>query len=290
MMRNQAIVSVIGIVALLGGMAGSAPATASPSTASAITAGSMLAPPVQEATASPSQVEFAGPEVVVETPFIDWGEETDGAVSYQWTAHVENPNERPVLVRVEMDFVDADGIVVHDDFVTEYVEARETVVLQQSGYLPAADFDRVSEAQGRPSAWWGDEPYKIRTLSAFVDGLRTLEVFFVLENWLGRPVIADGTVDLYVVERERLRAEFVGGGMQRRLTTLYARRFNISSSDFGRRRIGFISADYSPPALSLGPIHYSIFDLEPRADEGLVRVVFRTESGVEIVAEDRVYF
>ncbi|MFW6198608.1 MAG: hypothetical protein ACOC5E_02170 [Acidobacteriota bacterium] len=240
-------------------------------------------------TTDPGEVSGA-PEVVVETPAIDWGDETDGSVAYSWRSRVENPNSRPVVVKVEMEFVDETGQVIHGDTASEYLEAGEVIELRQTGSLPESTLDRVTEAQGRPSARWGDEPYTIRTLSAFVDGLRTLEVFFVLEDWRGRPVTASGSVDLYVVECERLRAEFAGGGMQRRLTTLYARRFHVSTSDFGHRRIGFMDDNYAPPALSLGPIHYSIFDTEPRADEGLVRVVFRTDSGEEIVAEDRVFF
>lgn len=42
--------------------------------------------------------------------------------------------------------------------------------------------------------------------------------------------------------------------------------------------------------LTLGPIRHSIFDEVPRTDEGLIRVVFRTPSGVEIVAEDGGFF
>jgi len=48
--------------------------------------------------------------------------------------------------------------------------------------------------------------------------------------------------------------------------------------------------DYSPPAVTFGPIHYSIFDREPIADEGLVRLVFQTRSGRRIIGEGRVFF
>ena len=232
----------------------------------------------------------SGPLVRVQPPQLRWGADSGGVVPYEWSAVVDNPNGRDVLVKVRLDFVTDDGQVVHQNWVSGQVGANGSAVLQQQGSVPAEQLERVSEARGEPTAWWADEPYQIRTLAAFVDGLQRLEVFFVLEDWQGRPVTADGTVDLYVVERERARAAFTDGGMQRRLTTLYARRFNVSRSDFARRRIGFINADYRPPALTLGPIHYSIFDQEPHGNEGLVRVVFRTASGVQIVAEDRVFF
>jgi hypothetical protein len=194
------------------------------------------------------------------------------------------------VVKLRLDFVTEQGEVIHEDRVSGHVGPNESVILQQNGSLDERDLVLVAEARGVPEAHWGDQPAQIRTLAAFVDGLQRLEVFFVLEDWRGRPVTAAGTVDMYIVERERMRAEFAGGGMRRRLTTLYARRFNVGTDDFARRRIGFISTDYTPPALTLGPIHYSIFDHEPRGDEGLVRIVFRTADGTQIVAEDRVFF
>jgi hypothetical protein len=231
-----------------------------------------------------------GPDIFVETPTIDWGEPAGGALPYSWYARVENPNDRPVLVKVDLNFVDEQGQLIQQDSVSGHVGPRSDAILQQNGTISATAFDYVAEARGVTTSWWADEPYQIRTLAAFVDGLQRIEVFFVLEDWEGRPVTAGGTVDLYIVERERLQAEFAGGGMRRNNKTLYARRFNVSTADYERRRIGFISTDYTPPALTLGPIHYSIFDHEPRGNEGLVRVVFRTSSGAEIVAEDRVFF
>jgi len=239
-----------------------------------------------------SETQQQGPQIVIDADsiVIDWGEREGMSIPYHWRATVHNPNERPIGVKVRLDFVDEQGEPVYKDWIAGQVGPDSSVTLQQQGELRADLLDEVYEAHAEPSAWWLEEPYKIRTLAAFVDGLQRLEVFFVLEDWRGRPVTANGTVDLYVVEKERARAEFAGGGMRRRLTTLYARRFNIHGDDFARRRIGFVSTDYSPPAVTLGPIHYSIFDHEPIADEGLVRLVFRTASGREIVGEDRVYF
>ncbi len=263
-----------------------------------------VAGPDLAAAAAPAQVQvrqpaitgrssqYQGPGVMIDSRsiVIEWADEVSGQVPYQWSAPVQNPNDRALLVRVDLEFVTAQGEVVHRDQATGQVGPESFLVLQAAGSIPATELGRVVEARGEPTSWWADEPFKIRTLAAFVDGLQRLEVFFVLEDWRGRPVTAAGTVDLYIVERERARAEFAGGGMRRRLSTLYARRFNVHTDDYARRRIGFINTDYSPPALTLGPIPYSLFDVEPRGDEGLVRVVFRTLSGVEIVAEDRVYF
>lgn len=230
------------------------------------------------------------PEVTVVTPTIEWGEADSGTVPYAWSTRVDNPYERPVVVKVRLDFVTDQGEVVHEDWVTRHLGPNESVIMQQNGELREADLDRVAEARGVPEASWADGAAQIRTFAAFADGLQRLEVFFVLEDWRGRPITADGVVDLYIVERERMRAEFEGGGMRRRLTTLYARRFQIGRDDFARRRIGFISTDYTPQAVTLGPIHYSIFDHEPRGDEGLVRMVFHAADGTRLVAEDRVFF
>ena len=221
---------------------------------------------------------------------IAWGEDDGHNVPYDWNAVVENPNDWAVGVKVRLDFVNEQGEVIYEDSVTGQVGPNSSIVMRRTGSMPVDALDRVVEARGEPSAWWLDDAYRIRTLAAFVDGLQRLEIFFVLEDWRGRPVTSPGIVDLYIVEKERARAEFEGGGMRRRLTTLYARRFNIHTDDYARRRIGFISTDYTPPAVTLGPIHYSIFDHEPRGDEGLVRVVFRTPNGTRLVAEDRVFF
>lgn len=241
------------------------------------------------ATPTPLQNE-GGPEVYVQTPDISWGDDSVGMVPYSWQARAENPNNRPVLVKVELNFVDQQGEVLYQDWVSGHIGPNSAVVLQQEGSMPAATLEGVAEARGVPSAWWADEPYTIRTISAFVDGLQRMDIFFVLENWEGRPVVSGGTVDLYIIEKQRLRADFEGGGMRRGMRTLYARRFNVDTSDFERRRIGFINTDYNPPALTLGPLHYSMFDDYPVGDEGIVRLVFRTPSGVEISAEDRIFF
>lgn len=232
----------------------------------------------------------AGIGVQVAAPNVDWGTEENGTLPYDWNIRVDNPNDDSIMVKVRLEFVDAQGELVQESWVTGQIGPQSAAILQQRGAIDAELYGRIAEGRAVPEVWWAHEPYKFRTVAAFVDGLQRLEVFFVLEDWRGRPVTAAGTVDLYVVERERPRADFDGGGMRRRLSTLYARRFNVGGRDFARRRIGLISTDYSPPALTLGPIHYSIFDREPIGDEGLVRVVFRTASGVEIVGEDRVYF
>lgn len=288
-MANKNLTLTLALLATGAGSLGAAtgpvplPATSSPAPLAATAIPGALA---QEPTAP----AVDAPNVIVETPTVDWGEATDGTIPYSWHTRAENPTNRPVLVKVELNFVDQQGQVIQQDSVTGHVGPHSAVILQQQGSLSAEAFAYVAEARGVTTAWWGDEPYKIRTLAAFADGLQRLDVFFVLENWEGRPVIAGGTVDLYIVERERLQAEFAGGGMRRNHKVLYARRFEVAAGDYGRRRIGFISTDYSPPALTLGPIPYSVFDHEPRGNEGLVRLVFRTSSGAEIVAEDRVFF
>lgn len=246
----------------------------------------------QQAGRDTQETQQQGPPVIVDSRdiVIEWGEDRGGLVPYTWEAVVENPNEFPVGVKVRLDFVNEQGEVLYEDAVVGQVGPQAAVALQQSGSLRADVLDRVHEARGEPSSWWIDDAYKIRTLATFADGLQRMEVFFVLEDWQGRPVTASGTVDLYIVEKERARAEFAGGGMRRRMTTLYARRFNVNPGDFAKRQIGFINTDYAPPALTLGPIHYSMFDQEPRGDEGLVRVVFHTAAGTRIVAEDRIFF
>lgn len=260
----------------------------------AVTAVALLSGPAVPADATAGatvlQENDGGPQVFVETPDIRWGEDSVGMTAYAWQSRVENPNDRPVLVKVELNFVDQQGQVLYQDWVSGHIGPNSAVILQQEGTIPTGTLDVVAEARGVPSAWWADEPYQVRTIAAFVDGLQRMDVFFVLENWEGRPVTSDGTVDLYIVERQKLEADFAGGGMRREQRTLYARRFNVSSSDFERRQIGFISTDYSPPALSLGPLHYSMFDHYPVGDEGMIRLVFRTPSGVEIIAEDRIFF
>ena len=231
-----------------------------------------------------------GPQVSVTTPEINWGKNTNGSVPYDWSTRVSNPNSRTVVVKVRLDFVDSQGRTVHEDWVSGQIDPSSEAVLQQIGTMDNAQLDLVAEALGAPSAWWADEPYKFRTIAAFADGPQRLEIFFVLEDWAGRPVTASGMLDLYIVERERPRTAFEGGGIQRPLNTLYARRFDVGGHDYSNRQIGFKNTDYTPPAVTLGPIHYSIFDQEPIGNEGLVRLVFRTTSGTEIVGEDRVYF
>lgn len=240
---------------------------------------------------NPSETGSSGaPVVSVVTPTIEWGDGNAGVIPYSWNAHVVNPYERPVVVKVRLDFVAEQGAVVHHDWVTGLLGPNESVLLHQAGTMREVDLDEVAEARCAPEASWADETARIRSFAAFADGLQQLEIFFVLEDWCGRPITASGVVDLYIVERERMRAEFEGGGMRRRLTTLYTRRFQIGREDFARRRIGFISTGYSPPAVTLGPIHYSIFDHEPRGNQGLVRMVFHAADGTRLVAEDRVFF
>jgi hypothetical protein len=279
-MRNR-ILTIACLLACLVAVVSPAPAVSVPLPAATLE---------QDDVARASATAGSAPEVTVQTPSIEWGTSSAGNVPYSWNARVDNPYDRPVVVKLRLDFVTDQGEVVHEDLVSGHIGPNESVVLQQKGSLPERELDMVAEARGVPEAHWGDQPAQIRTIAAFVDGLQRLEVFIVLEDWRGRPITAAGTVDMYVVERERLRAEFDGGGMRRRLTTLYARRFDVSTRDFARRRIGFISTDYTPPALTLGPIHYSIFDHEPRGDEGLVRIVFHALDGTQIVAEDRVFF
>ncbi len=278
-MRKNAALTLCWIVMLTAGTVGNTPEAQSQPLPAAI-----------GALAQDGTFTDGGPQVSVTTPVINWGQDTIGSVPYDWSTRVSNPNSRPVVVKVKLDFVDAQGQTVHEDWVSGQIGPNSDAVLQQAGSIDVASLDLVAEARGAPSAWWADEPYKFRTVAAFVDGLQRLEVFFVLEDWEGRPVTASGVLDLYVVERERPRAAFAGGGMQRPLNTLYARRFDVGGRDYSNRQIGFKNNDYTPPAVTLGPIHYSIFDQEPIGDEGLVRLVFRTASGTEIVGEDRVFF
>ncbi len=231
-----------------------------------------------------------GPEVRITMPSIVWGEESTNATAFEWSTRIENPNDEGVVVKVRLDLLDAQGEVLQQEYVTSQIGPGAAVLAHQNSEIDNYWIDQVVEATAHPEAWWADEPFKFRTVAAFVDGLQRLEIFYVLEDWKGRPVVSSGTVDMYIVERERIRAQFKGGGLARPLTTLYARRFDVSGRDYSRRRIGFMSTDYAPPAVSFGPIHYSIFDREPVGDEGLVRLVFRTASGREIVGEDRVYF
>lgn len=231
-----------------------------------------------------------GPEVRITMPAIVWGEENAGNTSFEWSTRIENPNDMGIVVKVRLDLLDAQGEVIQQEYVTSQIGPETDVLVHQNSAIDNYWIDQVVEATAHPEAWWAGEPVKFRTVAAFADGLQRLEVFYVLEDWQGRPVVSAGTVDMYIVERERIRAEFTGGGLARPLSTLYARRFNVSGREYSRRRIGFMSNDYAPPAVTFGPIHYSIFDREPRADEGLVRLVFRTASGRQIVGEDRVYF
>jgi len=223
-------------------------------------------------------------------PAIVWGEETTDSTAFEWSTRIENPNDVGVVVKVRLDLLDAQGEVIQQEYVTSQIGPEAAVLARHNSTIDNYWIDQVVEATAHPEAWWVGEPVKFRTVAAFVDGLQRLEIFYVLEDWQGRPVVSSGTVDMYIVERERIRTQFAGGGLARPLTTLYARRFDVSGRDYSRRRIGFMSNDYAPPAVTFGPIHYSIFDREPRADEGLVRLVFHTPSGRQIVGEDRVYF
>lgn len=279
MMRKNAALTLCWIVMLLAGIVGTPPEAQSQPLPTGL--GGLQPNGIgQDETFATN-----GPQVSVTTPAINWGDTANGNIPYDWSTRVSNPNARPVVVKVKLDFVDAQGQTVHEDWVSGQIGPGSDAVLQQTGVIDNAHLDLVAEARGAPTAWWADEPYKFRTVAAFVDGLQRLEVFFVLEDWEGRPVTASGIVDLYIVERERSR-----GGVHRPLNTLYARRFDVGGRDYSNRQIGFNNLDYTPPAVTLGPIHYSIFDEEPIGDEGLVRVVFRTASGTEIIGEDRVYF
>ncbi len=277
MMRRNAALTLCWIVLLTAGIVGTAPEAQSEPLPAAIGG------QAQEGTSTDG-----GPQVSVTTPTINWGDDASGSVPYDWSTRVSNPNSRAVVVRVKLDFVDSQGQSVHEDWVSGQIGPNSDTVLQQAGSIDNAYLDLVAEARGAPSAWWADEAYKFRTVAAFVDGLQRLEVFFVLEDWEGRPVTAAGTLDLYIVERERPRAS--GASVRRPLNTLYARRFDVGGRDYSNHQIGFKNNDYTPPAVTLGPIHYSLFDQEPIGDEGLVRIVFHTASGTEIVGEDRVYF
>ena len=230
------------------------------------------------------------PEVLVDTPNISWGEPTAALVPYTWDLNVENPNPQSIIVRVRLNFVSADGVTLHEDWVAAQLKSGQRTRLTQNGNIANSVIDLVIEAQAHPEAWWGDEPYAIRTLFAYATNLRTLDVFVVLESWLGRPITATGTVDLYVLEIDRLRAELEGGAMRRGIRQLYARRFIVGHEHFAPRQIGFLATEYTPPAVTLGPINFSVFDEQPRGHEGLVRLVFRTASGAELTKEDRVYF
>ena len=283
MMRKNAALAFCCSTMLMAGIVGNAPEAQSQPLPSALR-GSHPSGSVQQVTSG-----AIGPQVSVTTPAINWGDASNGSVPYDWSTRVSNPNSRAVVVKVKLDFVDSQGRTVHEDWVSGQIGPGSDALLQQTGYIDNANLDLVAEALGAPSAWWADEPYKFRTVAAFVDGLRRLEVFFVLEDWEGRPVTASGIVDLYIIERERPRA-FAGGSVQRPLNTLYARRFDVGGRDYSNRQIGFKNTDYTPPTVTLGPIHYSIFDQEPIGDEGVVRLVFRTTSGTEIIGEDRVYF
>jgi hypothetical protein len=284
MMRKNAALTLCWIVMLTAGIVGTPPEAQSQPRPTAV---GELQPNGQEQGGSSAA---NGPEVSVTTPVINWGDTVHGTIPYDWSTRVSNPNERPVVVKVKLNFVDAQGQTIHEDFVSGHIGPSSDAVLQQAGVINSTHLDLVAEARGAPTAWWADEPTKFRTVAAFVDGLQRLEVFFVLEDWEGRPVTPTGVVDLYIVERERPRAAFAGGGMMRPLNTLYARRFDVGGRDYTNRQIGFKNTDYTPAAVTLGPIHYSIFDEEPIGDEGLVRLVFHTASGTEIIGEDRVYF
>ena len=284
MMRKNAALTLCCTVMLMAGIVGNAPEAQSQPLPNAVRS-SQPSGSVQTETFGAN-----GPPVSVTTPEINWGEAANGSVPYDWSTQVSNPNSRAVVVRVKLDFVDSQGQTVHEDWVSGQIGPLSDALLQQTGYIDNAHLDLVAEALGAPSAWWADEPYKFRTVAAFVDGLQRLEVFFVLEDWEGRPVTASGIVDLYVIERQRPRTGFAGGAMARPLNTLYARRFDVGGRDYSNRQIGFKNTDYTPPAVTLGPIHYSIFDQGPIGDEGLVRLVFHTASGTEIIGEDRVYF
>ena len=128
-----------------------------------------------------------GPEVSVTTPVINWGDTVNGTIPYDWSTRVSNPNERPVVAKVQLSFVDAQGRTIHEDFVSGQIGPSSDAVLQQAGVIDSARLDLIAEARGAPTAWWADEANKFRTVAAFVDGLQRLEVFFVLEDWEGRP-------------------------------------------------------------------------------------------------------
>ncbi|NKB87542.1 MAG: hypothetical protein GKS06_04925 [Acidobacteria bacterium] len=247
--------------------------------------------PATAATQQEGSMETsAGPEIRINVPTIEWGDDTGSATNFTWSTRIDNPHADPVVAKIRLDLLDAQGEVIQQEYVTSQVGPESAVLVHQPSALDNYWIDQVVEATAHPEAWWAGEPVKFRTVAAFVDGLQRLEVFYVLEDWSGRPVVMDGTVDMYIVERERVRAQFEGGGLARPITTLYARRFNVDGRDYSRRRIGFMSNDYAPPAVTFGPIHYSIFDREPIGDEGLVRLVFSTPSGRQIIGEDRVYF
>lgn len=233
-----------------------------------------------------------GPEIEAGTPSVEWGPELDDNVRFVWSVSLRNPNDRAVLVRVRLKFLNEAGEVLSEDFVATSLGPGVSRELSQQGSLPVETVERVVEARAEPVSWWADEPYKIRTFYTFLTSLRTIEILFVLEDWLGNPVEAPGIADIYVMEIEELRADVAGaeGAMRRRMKQLYARRFYVEPRHYENRQIGFLTAEYEPPTVTLGPLHVSVFDEEPRGHQGLVRLVFRTQRGLELVAEDRVYF
>jgi hypothetical protein len=231
-----------------------------------------------------------GPEIRITTPAITWGDEGPDSTAFEWSTRVENPTQEPVVVKVRLELLDAQGEVIQSEDVTGQIGPESDLLLRQQSAVDNGWMDYVVEARAVPEAWYASEPVRFRTVAAFVDGLQRLEIFYVLEDWRGRPVTQAGTVDMYIVERQRVRAQFKGGGLARPISTLYARRFDVGGRDYSRRQIGFMNNDYSPPAVTFGPLHYSLFDREPLGDEGLVRLVFTTPSGRTIIGEDRVYF
>ena len=118
--------------------------------------------PAEELEATPTPafgpsvgtISGMAPEISVTTPEINWGETTNGSVSYDWSTRVSNPNSRSVVAKVKLDFVDSEGRTVHEDWVSGQIDPFSDAVLKQMGTIENAQLDLVAEALGTSSASW----------------------------------------------------------------------------------------------------------------------------------------
>lgn len=72
-----------------------------------------------------------GPEIRITTPAITWGDEGPDSTAFEWSTRVENPTQEPVVVKVRLELLDAQGEVIQSEDVTGQIGPESDLLLRQ---------------------------------------------------------------------------------------------------------------------------------------------------------------